>query len=607
MRIPIPLSVRDATLDDFIKMANRHATNGVGDETVIQTRMESEKLLTRFGPRTRQTRIWDDATSDKAGGFTAIFRSRANKAANNETRDLFKSAVAETFGGEWNIPENVRAAMKMNDYGKGRPLTARRILAVKTAIDSAITAKIRARNDFRAAMKSFGYAADQEVSLAKAAILYHRAVQGACTRKEAIYSACSPTGVANRLMNCGGRFMENVGNFRHGVRLIGEFDAWFRGVCDGTRQQPVGASRELFNAEKLRGFAHFIFADIAHNASTKLWNLSLEELVDFANNPVASFFGRGANNACTATLLQVPPEKRGTIFRAYNALCPRPDDLSDTNPPNSSPIFIARMLKHLDALIALEKSGKTLTAVDVGRTCFPEILGGSSSQTFNGKAIDAFLQGRVLEYCEEKVPRDDPGMEGDLLGALWQRLADSGEEIDHVIDAFENNKSLSNVPYQASYGGDLEMLNGSTAYARARFINDFVREGDTNCQKLAESLGVSRTEGGNELPKEVVAKRVADKIETLCGRGNWRQATAVLRTLSHSGRSNIVYLPKTKQADDQLSQQTDYQFKVSQDPKTGIFTIEYSNTPSDAVKFSWKTTIERNGNTTVTPMKIRNR
>ena len=40
------------------------------------------------------------------------------------------------FGGEKFIPDLVRDNMKLEDFGKGRPLTARRINLVRTAIDT---------------------------------------------------------------------------------------------------------------------------------------------------------------------------------------------------------------------------------------------------------------------------------------------------------------------------------------------------------------------------------------------------------------------------------------------------------------------------------------
>ncbi len=73
------------------------------------------------------------ATSESFIG--KLFRSSETKEANNYARTIFKESIAKMFGGEDHIPDSVKDAMKMNDFGKGRPLTARRIMAVKAAID----------------------------------------------------------------------------------------------------------------------------------------------------------------------------------------------------------------------------------------------------------------------------------------------------------------------------------------------------------------------------------------------------------------------------------------------------------------------------------------
>lgn len=72
-----------------------------------------------------------------------IGRLKGSRDVNNKVRTLFKNTIIEMFGGEDRIPESVRDAMKMADFGKGKPLTARRILAVKTAVDQ-IAAKAQA-------------------------------------------------------------------------------------------------------------------------------------------------------------------------------------------------------------------------------------------------------------------------------------------------------------------------------------------------------------------------------------------------------------------------------------------------------------------------------
>ena len=77
------------------------------------------------------------SASDKIDfvGMT-LLRTQDSKRANDEVRQLFRKSVAEMFGGENNIPDSVKDAMLLKDYGSGKPLTARRILEVKNAIEN---------------------------------------------------------------------------------------------------------------------------------------------------------------------------------------------------------------------------------------------------------------------------------------------------------------------------------------------------------------------------------------------------------------------------------------------------------------------------------------
>ena len=73
------------------------------------------------------------ASGDKVGAWS---RSQTAKDVNNVTRDIFHNAVVSMFGGESKIPASVLKAMEMKNFGgAGRPLTAKRIMAVKVAID----------------------------------------------------------------------------------------------------------------------------------------------------------------------------------------------------------------------------------------------------------------------------------------------------------------------------------------------------------------------------------------------------------------------------------------------------------------------------------------
>ncbi len=80
------------------------------------------------------------STTDRVGFVGNLFRSRWDEEANNATRDRFLNAVAKMFGGRANIPESVWKAINLQDYGRGAPLTARRILAVKKAVDAHLSA-----------------------------------------------------------------------------------------------------------------------------------------------------------------------------------------------------------------------------------------------------------------------------------------------------------------------------------------------------------------------------------------------------------------------------------------------------------------------------------
>ena len=75
------------------------------------------------------------STTDKA---FALSRSRADKAENDVARDLFRQSVIDIFGSEAKIPGPGLKAMQLRDYGSGKPLTARRIIAVQKAIEQSL-------------------------------------------------------------------------------------------------------------------------------------------------------------------------------------------------------------------------------------------------------------------------------------------------------------------------------------------------------------------------------------------------------------------------------------------------------------------------------------
>ena len=69
-------------------------------------------------------------------GYGHIWRKQPSKDINNDVRTLFRDTVLRMFGVNdvQHLPDDVKTAMKTGDYDKGKPLTARRIIAVSKAI-----------------------------------------------------------------------------------------------------------------------------------------------------------------------------------------------------------------------------------------------------------------------------------------------------------------------------------------------------------------------------------------------------------------------------------------------------------------------------------------
>ena len=119
----MPLSIDNAQFDQFVRFAQQQMQAG------------NAKAVARADAGATGLAVRDirPATGDRAFAFV---RHNDDKTANNAVRKLFRQAISDMFGGESRIPAPVQKAMLMADYDKGKPLTARRIIAVKTAIDN---------------------------------------------------------------------------------------------------------------------------------------------------------------------------------------------------------------------------------------------------------------------------------------------------------------------------------------------------------------------------------------------------------------------------------------------------------------------------------------
>ncbi len=74
-------------------------------------------------------------TGDFVGNVGRKFFSKSAE-VNDNTRAVFMKSIADIFGGKDLIPPSVKEAMQMKDYDCGKPLTARRIIKVRDAIQN---------------------------------------------------------------------------------------------------------------------------------------------------------------------------------------------------------------------------------------------------------------------------------------------------------------------------------------------------------------------------------------------------------------------------------------------------------------------------------------
>lgn len=129
-------------------------------------------------------------------------------------------------------------------------------------------------------------------------------------------------------MSYGGRFAESVENFRAGLKLLDDFDAWYDRLGADLEAHKTdtptlfNASAERLKPAHKRSHEKFIFDEIAVNPNLSLRPASPEDVFGMANNPATRFVGRGYMLSMTNTLAQIPPEKRSLVYAVFDAISP---------------------------------------------------------------------------------------------------------------------------------------------------------------------------------------------------------------------------------------------------------------------------------------------
>ena len=111
--------------NDAFKAFTDFATQAKSGSTIAQVGGEKNTVV-GSGPLAGRT-IVAKTGFDFVGN---VGRRQASRDVNNAVRDLFKQAIEDMFGCPEKIPPSVQDAMKLEDFGKGKPLTARRVRAL---------------------------------------------------------------------------------------------------------------------------------------------------------------------------------------------------------------------------------------------------------------------------------------------------------------------------------------------------------------------------------------------------------------------------------------------------------------------------------------------
>ena len=550
---------------------------------------------------------------DYQGSFASFLRTSEMKTANDEVRALFLKTVADMFGGEKYIPDLVRDNMKLEDFGKGKPLTARRIKLVKTAIDLLGGGKFAGGASVDKA-RSMGYLPHEMPKLARVANLYQLATN--CTDAEAEAAALDPSSNARQLFDCGGRFTLNANNFKKGLALMDKFAGWFENLHDDYAADKLDTPTKrnfkagVCNRDSAVPALKFLMEEIAVNSKIPLEAEPPEDVFGMRNNPAMRFIGRNYTISFANSLAQIPPENRTVLYAVFDAFhkLPSGDNMPEKHSEidqSISTVLGARVMKHFDAVVALQKSGK------LDRAHLVPIL-------FSDLQVPANAANREIVNAFEAKLQSEENM--DIILPLHALAMHSGATLDEAAAAIRSGTGIKNAPGISSFSGKLEQLDGTAKGGRETMIGDlnrpsspsFIGNGEDALQDEETKFVFNFPDGttvaakkGAEDAEDVRASSnaIADKIKDLCGEVHPKQLSNVYFSLSQSGTGS-----NTNRAFEQYGIKSDEHmpltFTFSRNDETGAVTIKYSEPKGFPVKFNWTTTIDVDGNVVTTPMRV---
>ena len=570
-----------ANYQKFVDFANKaYAPNGKGEDTVA--------------------RFKGMPVGDYKGAFASFKRTADMKAANDQVRDLFRKTIADMFGGEKFIPDIVRDNMKLEDFNKGKPLTARRINLVKIAIDTLGGGKFTDPASIGKAT-AIGYVASELPKLARVANIYQQAT--GCTDAEAESAALDPNSTARRLYDCGGRFTQNAENFKKGLALMDDFQGWFANVCSERGNGPgVTAkctSSYVTGTSYARGAEMFIFDEIAVNENIPLEAEDKESVFGMERNPAARFVLRSVAHSQHATLAQMPQAQRDLLYAVNDLFHPFDPSGRQGMEINQNVVFVGRVLKHAGELAALKAAGNLTrqAAFDVLYSDIPE-KGNRDAEAAN--LIDDILVERLPDSSQ-------------IVRAV-RMLGETGATVDEVLNAMENNIALPPAPYVSTISKSLVSFGMNGEGGIKSMCGDIHRpsmptfiatgkepEGVRNRYVFKFADETLECGGTSEAGAKPVLERISAKLSELCTPAHPKQLDTVAYSL---GQGQLGQLKCLANHGLFANEHIPVEYTISKNQETGAISIFIKEPENFPVKFNWKVTVNVDGSSTSTPMRL---
>ena len=443
-----------------------------------------------------------------------------------------------------------------------------------------------------------------------------------CSEAEALVKTLDPQSRERRLFGYGGRFVASPENFSKGLALMEKFGGWYQGVTfavqkykDNRHNVPNptvrNADSNYLASNTLKAYEKFLFEEIAANDSLPLGADNLDEVFGMEANPAMRFVGRGYTTAINDTVARMPVEARQILFAAFDAMLPLATDaagLRENNFTNGVTMPIARVMRHLDDLREMQKTGN-LTAQNVKTLLFPEV---QDAGTKSLKAITDEIDGLASKNFITDMPS--------LLRVVTM-MQSSGCTYDEAVAANKEGRILPPAPHILSGTGQLSDLDGTARGARTLAVGDLIRPSIPEPVKGGEQLvtpqnrvftvnfpdGTVLTAGAaaKDSENKVLANAIADKVEALVGVKHQAQLASVMIGLSQSAHGPFLDNSKTLGFVNKAgAEHAAITYTFAKNEETGEITIRYSEPQGCPKKFHWETTIALDGSAVTTPLVV---